>query len=42
LRREKVEEGYKTWLEALKAKYEIEINSEQWEKITGSQQRLND
>ena len=41
LRREKAEEGYKTWLEALKAKYEIEINSEQWEKITGSQQKLN-
>ena len=37
LRREKAEEGYKTWIEALKAKYEIEINSEQWEKITGSQ-----
>ncbi len=37
LRREKAEKGYKTWLEALKAKYEIEINSEQWEKITGSQ-----
>ena len=42
LRREKAEEGYQTWLETLKAKYEIEINSEQWEKITGSQQQLND
>ena len=39
LRREKAEEGYKTWLEALKAKYKIEINSEQWEKITNSQQK---
>jgi len=37
LRREKAEEGYKTWIEELKAKYEIEINGEQWEKITGSQ-----
>ncbi|MGD1972869.1 MAG: SurA N-terminal domain-containing protein [Desulfobacterales bacterium] len=37
LRREKAEKGYKTWLEALKTKYDIEINSEQWEKITGSQ-----
>ena len=36
LRREKAEKGYKTWLEALKAKYDIEINSELWEKITGS------
>ena len=38
-RREKAEEGYKTWIEALKAKYEIKINSEQWEKITGSQSK---
>jgi parvulin-like peptidyl-prolyl isomerase len=36
LRREKAEEGYKTWIEELKAKYDIEINGEQWEKITGS------
>jgi hypothetical protein len=37
LRREKAEETYKTWIEELKAKYEIEINAEQWEKITKSQ-----
>ena len=37
LRREKAEEGYKAWIEALKTKYEIEINREQWEKISGSQ-----
>lgn len=42
LRREKAEEGYKTWIEGLKAKYEIEINSELWEKITGSQIKSND
>jgi hypothetical protein len=30
LRREKAEESYETWIEELKAKYEIEINSEQW------------
>ena len=37
LRREKSEETYKTWIEELKSKYEIEINDEQWEKITDSQ-----
>lgn len=37
LRREKAEQGYKAWIEALKAKYEIEINREQWEIISGSQ-----
>jgi parvulin-like peptidyl-prolyl isomerase len=42
LRREKAEEGYKTWIEGLKANYEIEINSELWEKITGSQIKSND
>jgi len=36
LRREKAEESYKSWIEELKAKYEIEINGEQWEKIAGS------
>ena len=36
LRREKAEEGYKAWIEELKAKYEIEINGEQWKKISGS------
>jgi hypothetical protein len=39
LRREKAEESYKTWIEELKAKYEIEINGEQWGKITGSQSK---
>jgi hypothetical protein len=37
LRREKAEESYKPWIEELKAKYEIEINGEQWEIIAGSQ-----
>jgi hypothetical protein len=37
LRREKAEETYKTWIEELKAKYEIEINGAQWKKITDSQ-----
>ena len=37
LRREKAEESYKTWIEELKTKYEIEINGEQWEKITDAQ-----
>ena len=34
LRREKSEQAYKTWIEELKTKYAIEINSEQWVKIT--------
>ncbi len=37
LRREKAEESYRDWIEELKTKYDIEINSEEWEKITGSQ-----
>jgi parvulin-like peptidyl-prolyl isomerase len=36
LRRQKAEEGYKAWIEELKAKYKIEINGEQWKKISGS------
>ena len=36
LRRQKAEEAYSSWIEALKAQYEIEINRDQWEKITGS------
>ena len=36
LRREKAEETYNTWIEELKAKYDIEISSKQWEKITDS------
>ena len=37
LRREKAEDSYEIWIEELEAKYEIEINNEQWEKISGSQ-----
>lgn len=36
LRRQKAEETYNPWIEALKEKYEIEVNRVQWEKITGS------
>ena len=36
LRRQKAEETYNSWIEDLKGQYEIEINSVQWEKITGS------
>jgi len=33
LRREKQEQAYEIWIEELKAKYPIELNSEQWNKI---------
>ena len=36
LRRKKAEQAYNSWIEELKTKYEIEINSVQWEKIIGS------
>lgn len=36
LRHEKAERAYKTWIEELKTKYPININSEQWDKITAS------
>jgi hypothetical protein len=36
LRSQKAEEQYNSWIEALKAKYAVEINSALWEKITGS------
>jgi hypothetical protein len=36
LRHQKAENKYNSWIEALKGQYEIEINSVQWEKITGS------
>ena len=39
LRREKAEEAYKVWIKKLKEKYSIEINSAQWEKISGTQYR---
>jgi FKBP-type peptidyl-prolyl cis-trans isomerase (trigger factor) len=35
LRREKAEQAYNPWIEELKAKYVIEINSKQWDKIAG-------
>lgn len=37
LRREKAEQAYNAWVEDLKAKYVIEINSEQWDEIAGPQ-----
>ena len=37
LRREKAEQAYNAWVEDLKAKYVIEINSEQWDEITSPQ-----
>jgi hypothetical protein len=36
LRRQKAEEAYSSWIEDLKGQYRIEINNEQWEKVTGS------
>jgi hypothetical protein len=36
LRQEKTEEAYKKWIKDLKQRYTIEINSIQWEKISGS------
>jgi len=38
LRHEKAEQAYKIWIEELKTKYPININSEQWDKITAPQQ----
>ena len=37
LRRKKAEQAYGSWIDELKTKYEIEINSIQWEKIIGSE-----
>jgi hypothetical protein len=46
LRREKAEKAYKIWINNLKNNYSIEIDSAQWEKISGSpyraDQNLND
>ena len=39
LRREKTEEAYKKWIKKLKQQYAIEINSSQWEKISGAKYR---
>jgi hypothetical protein len=36
LRQQKTEEAYKIWIKELKRRYPIEINSIQWEKISGS------
>jgi len=36
LRQQKTEEAYKKWIKELKQRYPIEINSIQWEKISGS------
>ena len=41
LRQEKTEEAYKIWIKELKQRYTIEINSIQWEKISGSDYREN-
>ena len=41
LRREKAEQAYETWIEELKSKYQIDINSEQWDKITAPK-RINE
>jgi hypothetical protein len=36
LRQQKEEQAYKIWIKELKRKYKIEINSANWEKISGS------
>jgi hypothetical protein len=36
LRQQKAEQAYKTWIKELKRKYKIEINSANWEKVSGS------
>jgi len=36
LRREKLEQAYQRWINKLKQQYPIEINSIQWERISGS------
>lgn len=42
LRRQKAEESYNSWIEELKGQYAIEINEDQWEKITGSKEIEDD
>ena len=37
LRRQKAEETYNSWIEELKGQYTIDINRDQWEKISGSE-----
>lgn len=36
LRQQKMEEAYQKWIKELKQRYTIEINSAQWQKISGS------
>ena len=36
LRRQKAEGAYDSWIEGLKGQYKIEINNDQWEKVTES------
>ena len=36
LRREKAEQAYKVWITGLKKEYSLEIDSAQWEKISGT------
>jgi hypothetical protein len=42
LRREKMEQAYQTWINKLKQQYPIEINSIQWERITGAHLNKNE
>jgi hypothetical protein len=39
LRQQKAEQAYKIWIKELKRKYKIEINTANWEKISGSKYR---
>jgi hypothetical protein len=39
LRQQKAEQAYKIWIKELKRQYTIEINTAQWEKISGSKYR---
>jgi hypothetical protein len=39
LRQEKTEQAYKIWIKELKQKYSIEINSNRWERLSGSKYR---
>ena len=41
LRRQKQEQAYETWIEELKAKYPIVLNSQQWDKIAAPN-RINE
>ena len=41
LRREKAEQAYQVWINKLKKEYNIEINTAQWEKISGTKFNQN-